>query len=425
MTNRAAKYELLFKSLKKHFKPIPEVGERSVLEHLIYACCLEDARADQADEAFAKLQQAYFDWNEVRVTTVIELGEALNSLPNPIAAGHRIKRCLQSLFEARYQYDIDDLKKANLGKATDELTSWKGISSFILAYVSQNALGGHSIPADTMTLDCMQVAEIITEAEADKKSLPGIERAIPKNKGYEFASLLHQFAVEYHQNAKNAAVLAVFKDLGVTPKPKPKPVPAKAAVPQAKQSKGLKPDGISPEAAPTGKTKSPAVSTAESAANAKKSDKAKPSTTTKTDSKTDAASHKPAAKVEPAAKPDTKKGAINVADSKKPTAAKHDMKKAEAKPAANKPTEKPVEKSAEKSVAKPAEKKSETKPAAKKADDSKKPDAKKTDTKKTDVKKPDVKKPDTKKAVAKVEPPSKSKVAPSKPSPSKAGSKGS
>jgi hypothetical protein len=76
--NRTVKYENLLKSLRKHYKPLAEPPERSVLEHLLYACCLEDARIEQADEGFAKLQQTYFDWNEVRVTTVAELAEALN-----------------------------------------------------------------------------------------------------------------------------------------------------------------------------------------------------------------------------------------------------------------------------------------------------------------------------------------------------------
>ena len=229
MSNRAAKYEQLHKALKKHFKALPEPGERTVLEHLIYACCLEDAKSEQADEAFAKLQQAYFDWNEVRVTTVIELGEALSSLHNATQAGHRIKRCLQSLFEARYQYDIDDMKKANLTKATEEISAWKGMTPFVLNYVSQNALGGHAIPAGSLTLEVLVQCEVLTQAEADKKSLPGVERAIPKSKGFEFGSLLHQFAVEFQQSPKNASVVAVFKELGVSPKAKvvEKPAPKK------------------------------------------------------------------------------------------------------------------------------------------------------------------------------------------------------
>jgi endonuclease III len=226
--NRATKYENLYKSLKKHFKPAADAPERSVLEHLVYACCLEDAKYEQADEAFAKLQQTYFDWNEVRVTTVAELSEALHSLPFANQASTRIKQCLQSLFESRYQYDLDDLKKANLGKAVAELEAWKGISPFILNYVSQHALGGHSVPAGILTLDALVMCDVISPAEAEKKTVPGVERAIPKNKGIEFASLLHQFALELHLHHKAAAPSSVLKELGVTYKAKEK-IPEKKA----------------------------------------------------------------------------------------------------------------------------------------------------------------------------------------------------
>jgi endonuclease III len=367
MSNRAAKYEQLYKSLKKHFKPLPEVGERTVLEHLIYACCLEDARADQADEAFAKLQQAYFDWNEVRVTTVIELGEALNSLPNPTQAGHRIKRCLQSLFEARYQYDIEDMKKANLGKATDELTAWKGVSPFILNYVSQHALGGHAIPADTMTLDCLVQAEIITEAEADKKSLPGIERAITKTKGGEFASLLHQFAVEFHQNAKSPSALSVFKDLGVTPKAKPK-MPEKPVA--EKSTKVDKVASVAPDSVPaqTSKSKSPTaaapaqklVGPAETPTGKKKDHTSPPVvSSTGKEGTTAKPPSKPIAKAE-AAKEAPKKLTTKGTETPKIAASKSEAQKPQAKPASKKVDEKPTGK---KSESKPVSKKPvETKP---------------------------------------------------------------
>jgi endonuclease III len=368
MSNRAAKYEQLYKSLKKHFKPLPEVGERSVLEHLIYACCLEDARADQADEAFARLQQAYFDWNEVRVTTVIELGEALNSLPNPTQAGHRIKRCLQSLFEARYQYDIEDMKKANLGKATDELAAWKGVSPFILNYVSQHALGGHAIPADTMTLDCLVQAEMITEAEAEKKSLPGIERAITKTKGSEFASLLHQFAVEFHQNAKSPSALSVFKDLGVTPKAKAKTTEKPVAEKPAKVDKAVT-SAPAANSAPASKSKSTTaatppqkpVSPAEAPTGKEKDHSPTPAAVTTASKQVTTAkpSVKSVAKAE-APQETPKKPATKGTETPKPATSKSEAPKPRVKPATKKLEEKPTGKKAE---SKPISKKPvETKP---------------------------------------------------------------
>jgi endonuclease III len=251
-SNRASKIDALFKSLKKHFKPSPEAPERSVLEHLLYACCLEDARCDQADEAFAKLQQTYFDWNEVRVTTISELAQCLHSLPQADQAASRIKQCLQSLFEARYQYELDDLKKANLGKAVAELEAWKGMSPFVASYVSQQALGGHSIPISQVIIESLVQCEILTTAEAEKKSVPGMERAIPKNKGSEFGSLLLQFATEMKAHPKSGPVQSVLKDLGVTYKAKPKIEPK--TEPKPKQPT-MKPTGDGPKGTSTAKGK--------------------------------------------------------------------------------------------------------------------------------------------------------------------------
>ena len=248
--NRTVKYENLLKALRKHYKPLADPPERSVLEHLLYACCLEDARVEQADEGFAKLQQTYFDWNEVRVTTVAELAEALKALPFPMQAASRIKQCLQSIFETRYQYDIDDMKKANLGKATAELEAWKGMSPFAVAYVSQHALGGHSIPPSSLICDAMWQCEVLTLQEIPKNALPGIERAIPKTKGIEFAGLMHQFATDLYHHPKSEAPLAVLKDMGASYKSKPKPIEE----PKESKSKGSAAKPLPAKSAPPEKT---------------------------------------------------------------------------------------------------------------------------------------------------------------------------
>jgi endonuclease III len=217
-SNRADRFDHLYKALRKHYKPIVDPTDRRVLDCLLYACCLEDASHEAADEAFAKLQQTYFDANEIRVTTIAELSESLTSLPKAAAAAGRLKKSLQSLFEARYSFDIDDLKKANLGKAVEEVAAWEGTSKFVMGYVTQHAFGGHSIPVDNQILSVCVALELLTTTEASKGVLPGIERAIPKNKGLEFASLLHQFAVEYTTDFHHPIVNAIFKEMGVANK---------------------------------------------------------------------------------------------------------------------------------------------------------------------------------------------------------------
>jgi hypothetical protein len=195
-TNRTAIISKVYKVLKKHYKPVAPPADRSALEHLLYACLLENARFEAADEAFAKLKELYFDWNEVRVTTVTELAEGMNGIPDASAAAQRVKRSLQSVFEGGYSFDIEALKKQNLGKSEKDLEKVNGTTPFVRAYVTQNALGGHSIPVSKGALDMLYAVAAINDVEADKGIVPGLERAVPKNKGVEFGSLLQQVAAD-------------------------------------------------------------------------------------------------------------------------------------------------------------------------------------------------------------------------------------
>ncbi len=195
-SNRASKLTKAHKVLKKHYKP-HTVADRPVLEHLLYACCLEFAPHEVADEAFANLQQAYYDWNEVRVTTVSELGEVMVGLPKSSEAASRLKRCLQSVFECFYSFDLEHLKKENIGKAVKQLEKLDGISPFAIAIVTQNGLGGHAIAVSDDALETLRILGVVSDEEAKEKRVPGLERAIAKNKGVEFGSLLHQLGVDY------------------------------------------------------------------------------------------------------------------------------------------------------------------------------------------------------------------------------------
>lgn len=260
--NRGDRIQLLHKVVKKYYKPVAALEGRSVLEYLIYACCLEDARYESADEAFHRLQESYFDWNEVRVTTVTELAEVLHNLPDATAAAVRVKKNLQSIFETRYSFEIEDMVKMNQGKAIQELEKLGGISKFVLGYTIQNSLGGHSIPVSDSIMKILTATEIVSDVEAAKGQAPGLERTIAKSKGLEFSSCLHQFAVDCHLQPTSKQIKAMLKEAGAVeppPKqeePKPAPKPDKAATTKVVAKKAEK-ELVEPE--PTAKTKSKAA----------------------------------------------------------------------------------------------------------------------------------------------------------------------
>lgn len=204
--NRAELIVKLYKAVKKDFQPISPPSNRTVIDHAIYACCLENSTAEEADESLAKLQENYFDWNEVRVTTDRELATTVKSLTDPLKAATRVKKMLYGIFETYYQFDLEFLKKENLGKAVQSFDKMVGVTPFAISYISQHGLGGHSIPTDKALLDLMYVLGIISEDEAAKGKVPGLERAIPKAKGMEFSSLVHQLAVAFHKTPFSTSV---------------------------------------------------------------------------------------------------------------------------------------------------------------------------------------------------------------------------
>ncbi len=208
--NRSALLTKAHKVLKKCYKPVAPDAHRTVLEHILYGCCLEDTSYEQADRAMASVADTFSDWNEIRVCTVKELAEAMPKHPQAMAAAARLRTVLQSVFDDKFAFDLELLRKEPLGKATKKLQDFKGMTSFVVAYVVQSALGGHSIPIDKATLNVLVVLGILSPAEAAKGQVPGAERAIPKNKGVEFGSLLHQLASDYAANPNSTTVQKVL-----------------------------------------------------------------------------------------------------------------------------------------------------------------------------------------------------------------------
>jgi len=197
--NRATIFNKLQKALKKHFKPL-EPASRTLLEQAIFACCLENSHYSAAEEGFRTLAATYFDWNEVRVTTTKELAELLRGLGDPEGAAGNVRRVLQTVFETTYSFDIDLFKKGGQGQAIKRLEKIEGMTPFVLGYLTQISLGGHAIPIDRGTLDVLWIVGAISDQEHQKHQVPGLERLVPKAKGVEFASLLHQLGAEFVMN---------------------------------------------------------------------------------------------------------------------------------------------------------------------------------------------------------------------------------
>jgi endonuclease-3 len=216
--SRTAQFAKVLKVLKKHYKPVAPDPHRPALAHLLFACCLEDAHHEAAEEAFATVVHTFFDWNEVRVTSISELSEVVAILPDPRSAANRLKRILHDVFEEKYSFDLEDLRKKNLGPTIKWLEKIDGATRFSIAYVVQAALGGHAIPIDSGTMRVLRLLELVCDKDVAVGTVPGLERAVAKSKGIEFGSLLHELGADFMANPYAPKVREILRqmDPGVT-----------------------------------------------------------------------------------------------------------------------------------------------------------------------------------------------------------------
>ena len=208
-------------ALKKRF-PLPALepeAPRPLLEELLFAICREGSTTEDAEAAYGRLRKTFVDWNEIRVSTVQEVADALRPLPHAGPRAGWIIGVLHAVFEMNYSYDLgdmekkglkqaakqvsryfndNDLKKLGLKQAAKQIARFKQVNDFAVAWVVQRSLGGHAIPLDGPTVRVLQRLGVVDEVDPDDlESLRGgIEHVIPKTRGPEFTELMSVHAKE-------------------------------------------------------------------------------------------------------------------------------------------------------------------------------------------------------------------------------------
>ncbi|MSQ93169.1 MAG: endonuclease [Gemmataceae bacterium] len=184
----------LFTALGKHLKTKP-LEARPVLEQFVYAILRENATRESADQAFASLQEHFFDWNEVRVSSTLEIVEALDGIvADAETRAQRIVDFLQEIFETTYSFDLEPLlevlQKKGLKLASKQLARYQAANEYAVTWVIQQSLGGHAIPLDAAAIRALKRMGLAEES-GDLESLrTSIEHQVPKAKGLQFVDLL-------------------------------------------------------------------------------------------------------------------------------------------------------------------------------------------------------------------------------------------
>ncbi len=202
ITNRQQLLNQLYTAGKKKVELPERIEERSILDHLIYAICRENASTAQADVAFQQLRNRFVDWNEVRVSTVGEIAEVFKEMNNGEDRATNIIGVLQEWFEMTFSFNMDEIHKKGLKEGARKLSRLRHVNDFVVAWVVQQGFGGHAIPLDSeavRTVKRLQLSDVDgDDLEALRTSL---EHYIPKTRGPAMVELFSVVSREWcHEN---------------------------------------------------------------------------------------------------------------------------------------------------------------------------------------------------------------------------------
>jgi endonuclease-3 len=183
--------------LKRQYEPAP-FPERPVLEQLLYGILREGSTREQADRAYQNLTERFYDWNEVRVSSPQEIESALEDLPDATAKAPRILGVLNAVFEWTFSFSLDEVGKKGLKNAVKQIQEKVAdVNDFAIAWVVQQALGGHAIPLDQQSkrvLSRLGVIEEESPADSLEALRASLEHLVPKVKGPIFHEVISQLA---------------------------------------------------------------------------------------------------------------------------------------------------------------------------------------------------------------------------------------
>jgi endonuclease-3 len=196
-TNKQRLLTQLFTTARKRYR-LAEPEARPVLEQFLYAICREGTSRACADRAFRKLQERFFDWNELRVSSSREIEEVLEELPEAEARAARLVSFLQEVFETTFSFDLESLHKKGLKQASKQLSRYQAANDYVVAWVIQQSLGGHALPLDEPSIRVLRHIGLLEEGESDNPEAmrASLEHLVPKTRGPLFVELVSTLAHE-------------------------------------------------------------------------------------------------------------------------------------------------------------------------------------------------------------------------------------
>jgi len=182
--------------LEKHFGKPPQQPDRSVLDTLVFAVCLENDTYAAADRAYAALDEQFHDLNEIRVSAISELAPAVAHQSDPELRAHCVRSILQYVFEDQFEFDLEAVRKKTQEQAAKKIGKIRGISPFVRNYVQQASLGAHLVPLDERMTAAVVWLGLVDPGTSTEAAADALKPAVRKADSVGLCHVLRCLATE-------------------------------------------------------------------------------------------------------------------------------------------------------------------------------------------------------------------------------------
>lgn len=217
------KIQTLSRTLSHKHPKVHKANQDEVVDSIIYAVLSAELSEKSAESAMARFADHFVDWNDLRVSRVEEIVEALGKETHATKEiASTVIKVLRAIFDEYHKVNLEALKKVGKRPAKQVLEKIDGLSRFAVDYCMLVSLRGHAIPLTHKMLEYLRDNELV-DPDADEQQIAGfLTKQIPAKNGYDFYARLRHESEKYKATKRKKAKKAVKKSTKTRKRPQKK-----------------------------------------------------------------------------------------------------------------------------------------------------------------------------------------------------------
>ncbi len=204
-TDQTKAITTLLKSLGGVYTPEPE-PERTPIDQLVFSYLLWESSATRAENAMKRLEDAFVDVNELRVSRTAEIMAVLGkTYPRAEDRVLRMKASLRDLFCREHAVTLEGAQRLSKRDGRKYVESLEGIPPFVAARICLLSLGSHAIPIEERLVARLAAAGVLPEDTDVARAASIFDRTVKAAEGREAAALLQALAEDASADIESLA----------------------------------------------------------------------------------------------------------------------------------------------------------------------------------------------------------------------------